>query len=233
VTGVTELDGSTVTYEYDDLARLAGAERTGTGAFDQAYTYDDANSRLTLSETSGTTTFAYDDANQLVSAGATTFDYDRNGNLTRAGADDLAYDPANDWTSGDVNGVSLAYDYDGLGRQVSRTQGATRTDFWFDASGMTLASGGANLTYLRDPAGLALSVTTAGGTLRNLGRDRLGSITGLVTNSGTLQRSYAYDPYGEIGAQTGTQPNILKFTAARQDPTSTWTILGQRARIPW
>ena len=42
--------------------------------------------------TSGTTTLAYDDANQLVSAGATTFDYDRNGNLTRAGADDLAYD---------------------------------------------------------------------------------------------------------------------------------------------
>ena len=130
-----------MTYDYDELARLVAAERTGTGAFDQSYTFDDANNRLTLSEGMATTTFSYDDANQLIGDGSITFDYDRNGNLTRAGSDDLAYDPANDWISGDVNGTNLAHSYDGLGRQVSRTQGASnRTDFWFDQTGMTLES---------------------------------------------------------------------------------------------
>lgn len=230
---MTELDGSQVSYAYDQLARLSAAVRNGSGAYDQAYTYDAANNRTSLSDGASTTTFSYDDANQLISDGSIAFAYDRNGNLVTAGADELAYDPANDWVSGDVNGTTLSYSYDGLGRQVSRTQGASsRTDLWFDQSGMTLESGQSNLTYLRDPSGLPLSVTTSGGTVRNYARDRLGSITGLTNNSQTLQRSYVYDPYGQIVAQSGSQPNNLKFTAGRQDPTSSWYTLSQRSYAP-
>jgi RHS repeat-associated protein len=131
------------------------------------------------------------------------------------------------------SGVSLAYDYDGLGRQVSRTAAGARSDFWFDATGMSLETAAAtSRTYLRDPSGLPLSVTTELGTNRTYGRDRLGSTTAIVNNSGGLANTYTYDPYGQIVASSGTRPNSLKFTGGRQDPSSTWTTLGQRTYAP-
>jgi RHS repeat-associated protein len=131
------------------------------------------------------------------------------------------------------SGVSLAYDYDGLGRQVSRTAAGARSDFWFDATGMSLETAAAtSRTYLRDPSGLPLSVTTELGTNRTYGRDRLGSTTAIVNNSGGLANTYTYDPYGQIVASSGTRPNSLKFTGGRHDPSSTWTTLGQRTYAP-
>jgi len=73
--------------------------------------------------------------------------------------DTFAYDAANDLLAADVGGVDLDYSSAGLGRQVSRTADAARTDFWFDATGMTLESGASDLTYLRDPSGPCRSMT--------------------------------------------------------------------------
>jgi RHS repeat-associated protein len=230
VTGVTELSGATVSYSYDDLGRLSGATRTGTGAFTQSYTYDDADNRLTFTSGGTTTTFTYDAANQLISDGTTSYDYDRNGNLVQFGANDLVYDGANKWVSGDVAGVTLAFDYDGLGRQVGRDWSTNHTDFWFDQSGMTLESGSTSGTYLRDPSGLLLSAYIGGsGPVRNYARDRLGSITGLTSTAGALDRSYTYDPWGTVVASSGSASNNFRFTGGRIDPTATgWYVLGQR-----
>jgi len=71
-----------------------------------------------------------------------------------------------------------------------------------------------------------LSVAS-GGTLRSLNtggqtysyaRDRLGSVTGLVgTNTGQLDRSYTYTPYGYLHRQTGTVYNPFMFTGTYHD----------------
>lgn len=54
--------------------------------------------------------------------------------------------------------------------------GTARTDYWYDATGMSLDSGGTNATYLRDPGGKLLSSWT-GAVLQNYATDRLGSAT--------------------------------------------------------
>ncbi len=88
--------------------------------------------------------------------------------------------------------------------------------------------GGSARTYLRDPSGLALSVN-AGSTLSNLGRDRLGSITGLTSTAQALTGSLTYDPWGRPGATSGNAAdNNPRFAASRRDPGTSYHQMGVR-----
>jgi RHS repeat-associated protein len=227
---VTELDGSVVTYTYDNFARLASAVRTGTNPFNQAYTYDKANNRLTFTNAGSTTTYTYDNANQLAtSTGGVTYGHDRNGNLLSYTGNTFTYDASNKWVSGTIGGAAMTYSYDGQGRQVSRGQGANRTDYWFDQTGMTLETGLQSGTYLRDPGGLLLSASS-GSTFVNYGRDRLGSITATVGTNQSLAGSNRYNPWGSTISASGTL-NRLRFTGARRDVDTGFYAMGQRQYI--
>ena len=50
--------------------------------------------------------------------------------------------------------------------------------------------------------------------------DGLGSITTLTNTSGTPVRSYTYDSFGRIVAQTGTLANFYTYTGRELDPES-------------
>jgi YD repeat-containing protein len=193
VRSVTELDGSKVSYGYDDLGRLISATRTGTNPFNQSYTYDAHGNRTSITKDGVTTTATYDAANQMIALGSTSYSYDRNGNLVGYGSNSLSYDASNKWTSGTVNGINMSFSYDGQGRRVSRTVGSERTDYWYDVTGLTLETGTSNATYLRDLSGDLRSISS-GGTVHNYAQDRLGSITGLVSTSGALANTYIFDP---------------------------------------
>jgi YD repeat-containing protein len=96
VVKVTELDGSMVTYDYDELRRLTTATRTGTDPFSHFYDYGPRNNRTSFTDGGVTTTYTYDDANQLIGdSGGTSYSYDRNGNLTGYGSNTLTYDASN------------------------------------------------------------------------------------------------------------------------------------------
>ena len=45
---------------------------------------------------------------------------------------------------------------------LSHQCASPRTDLWHDATGLTLETGAASATYLRDPGGLLLSVSSGG-----------------------------------------------------------------------
>jgi YD repeat-containing protein len=193
---VTELDGSQVTYGYDDLDRLTSATRSGTAAFSHTYAYDLNNNRTGFTSGGTTTSATYDNANQITSLGGTSYSYDRNGNLTAYGSNSLSYDQSNKWTSGTVNGQSVQFGYDGHGRRTFRTVAGSRTDHWYDWSGLTLETGANSVTYLRDPDGLLLSKKTGG--LYNYGRDRLGSITALTASAPMLKTRGITEPLKEL-----------------------------------
>lgn len=53
---------------------------------DYQYTYDGAGNRLTQTVNGTTTSYTYNNANELTSDGSTTYNYDANGNLTGNGA---------------------------------------------------------------------------------------------------------------------------------------------------
>ncbi len=125
--------------------------------------------------------------------GGTSYSYDRNGNLTAFGSNTLNYDASNKWTSGTVNGASVEFGYDGLGRRSSRTIGSGRTELWYDTTGLTLESGTNNVTYLRDGDGTLLS-RSGGAGYYTYGCDRLGSTTALVTTGQALANTYSWSP---------------------------------------
>jgi len=107
---------------------------------------------------------------------------------------------------------------------------STRTDFWYDQTGLTLETGGASATYLRDPQGALLSVHN--GTLYNYGRDRLSSTTALVTTGQALNTTYRYDPWGESIGGSGSAYNPFQFTGVYRDSATSLYRMTQRYYQP-
>ncbi len=224
---VTELDDSVVSYSYDALGRLQSATRTGTNPYTQSYTYDANDNRRTITTDGAEINATYDAANQLLSQGGTSYSYDRNGNMVSSGGMALAYDEANRWTGGKTpTGTSLAFGYDGQGRRVSRTAGTAHTDYWYDQTGLALETGATNTTYLRGMGQLA-SISN-GGTVHNYASDNLGNITGLVSTSGSLSKTYSYQPYGELNSASGSAYNPYQYTGTYLDADTGLYQMGAR-----
>jgi RHS repeat-associated protein len=151
--------------------------------------------------------------------------------MTGFGGNTLSYDASNKWAGGTVNGSSLSLRYDGHGRRISREVAGARTDFWHDATGLTLETGAASATYLRDPGGLLLSVSS-GGSLSNYGRDRLGTITALTSGSQNLTNTYHYDPWGQAIGGSGSAYNPFQYTATYKDAATGLYQMGARYYQP-
>jgi RHS repeat-associated protein len=130
-----------------------------------------------------------------------------------------------------VGRTELDYAYDGLGRRASRAAGTSRTDYWFDASGMVLETGAADGTYLRNPDGTLLSTVTGTG-FANYGTDRLGSITATTNAGGNLVNTYRYNPWGTLLGSTGTGRNPFRFTGAYLDGATGFYQMGARYYAP-
>jgi len=118
----------------------------------------------------------------------------------------------------------------GLDLRTNQIVSSTRTDFWYDQTGLTLETGGASATYLRDPQGDLLSVHN--GTLYNYGRDRLSSTTALVTTGQALNTTYRYDPWGESIGGTGSAYNPFQFTGVYRDSATSVYRMTQRYYQP-
>jgi YD repeat-containing protein len=104
-----------------------------------SYTYDANGNRLTETFNSNTTSYTYDDADQLISDGTNSCSYDQAGNLTAVGADSYTWDWANRLSGATVGGNTVSYSYDGNGLKVSETTGAATTTYVYDqVSGLPL-----------------------------------------------------------------------------------------------
>ena len=75
------------TYLYDPSGQLMRETRVGPGGFDTTYAYDPAGNRTLRLDSSVPTPYAYDAANQLLTAkgpgGPVTYSYDAAGNRYR------------------------------------------------------------------------------------------------------------------------------------------------------
>ncbi|MEM8533532.1 MAG: RHS repeat-associated core domain-containing protein, partial [Chloroflexota bacterium] len=224
---ITELDGSTINYGYDDLDRLIAATRTGTLPFNQKYTYDDNNNRTSMTLDGEVLTAEYDAANQMVEFADTNYRYDRNGNLLSYGENNLNYDQANRWVNGIINGIDVSFEYDGLGRRSSKTVDTERTDYWYNITGLTQETGATEATYLRDLSG-ALRSVSSDGAVYNYGKDRIGSVRALVDSDGALATDYTYDPWGNLLGDVSDMPNSYRYTSTYSDEATNLYQMGAR-----
>jgi RHS repeat-associated protein len=225
-TGLTLPDGSSDTYTYDTLNRLATLTDSLTGQFTLGY--DGLSRRTLLTRPSGVNTnYGYDSLSHLLSI------LHQTSGKTVDGAT-YTYDPAGNRTakSNLLNNITEQYTYDPLYQLTQVVQGATTTESYsYDAVGNRLASLGvssynyntsneltsnsaASFTY--DANGNTLSKTNASGTTQYAWdfENRLTSAV-LPGTSGTV--TFKYDAFGRRIQKVFSQNSTTTVTSYLYD----------------
>jgi RHS repeat-associated protein len=248
---VTALSGTTA-FGYDAQNRLCYTEpgaTTGTCASPPSgatgYTYDATGNRLTKAVGGTTTHYVYNAADELCAAStgtpscaSPTYGYDANGNEVSSPAiTALTYTALNQtsaWTVAGTTTTSTYADADSAER-VSLGSGAFATSELGIAEDSALAAG--PWWYTRTASGDPIGQRSASANSYYL-VDGLGSIVALINSSGTTQKTYAYDPFGDAtpggsgtaanlgfaGGYDNTTSGLVKFGTRYYDPTiGRWT----------
>ena len=249
LTSDTSVASGTGAYQYTSLNQLCYAGSSNSSACSSppvgstAYQYD-AGDNLTQM---GATKQAFNNANQLCwtastsgscsapPSGATIYQYDTRGNRTSVTPavgqlQTLVYDQANRLARY-VTSSTTVYAYNADGLRMSKTAGAI-TQFVWDVSGnLPLLLKDGTTAYVNGPGDLPVE-QISGSTTYYLHHDQLGS-TRLVTDAtGTVQATYAYEPYGNVGAITGSINNPFRFAGQYQDAESGMYYLRARYYDP-
>jgi RHS repeat-associated protein len=186
-----------ISYTYDSLYRLTGAEYSTGESF--AYTYDAVGNRLSLVTSSGSTSYEYDAANRLTSVNGVVYTWDNNGNLLNDGVRTYAYDHANRLTSVTSGTVITQFSYDGLGNRIATTVDGVSTRYALDMAGglpevIVVTTGGASTQYLQ-VAGQILAQYDSG-TWGYILPDHLGSVRAETNALGQVTVARDFDPFG-------------------------------------
>ncbi len=176
---VTTPDGVVATRSYDDGGRLTGIDYPGT-ASDVSYTYYANDTRHTMTDGTGTTTYAYNANSALTSV--------QNGNGQTVG---YGYDDASQLTSLTYPGAhTVSYGYDNAGNMTSVTDWASRT------TTLTVTPDGLQNTR-SDPSGVTES--------RSYNANNQLTDISSATSSATLSSyGYGYDDAGQLTSSTVT-----------------------------
>ncbi|MER5929828.1 putative T7SS-secreted protein [Streptomyces sp. NPDC002054] len=191
LTTETDFDARTLTYAHDPAGRLTS--RTNALGLSTSYEHNVLGQVVRKTTADGVTTFEYDTADQLARAqspdATVTLLRDRNGRLV----------------SETVNGRTVRYGYDALGRRRERTTPSGAHLVWtYDAAGRrsALTTSGRTLTFDRDAAGQELTRTLGSTVTLTHAYDEAGRLTSqhLTGQDGrTLQRrGYAYRADGAL-----------------------------------
>ena len=198
-----ELHDHTISYTYDTLNRLTGADYHDGTYFN--YTYDAVGNRLSEASAGGTTTLTYDAADRIHtmtdSLGSVTYTWDGNGNLLSDGTATYSYNTANRLT-GLTKGTDVySYAYNGLGDRYAQTANNVTTTYQLDlAANLVQVLSDGDITYLYGLNRIAQTSTTQTDYFLP---DALGSMRQMIDPSGAIQLARSYTPFGEK-LSTGT-----------------------------
>ena len=229
---VTDWIGGTTRFTYDAAGRLIALDRPNGVRTTQARDMDgevsmivhgthgsisltrDAGGRVTqavrvpdplVTMDPGNVDLMYDAASQV-----TTRTYDAMGRLTGNGADSYTWNLASQLTAA----TGVTYTYDARGQLTSRTAGGVTTDYvWSYAhalpSPVIERRGGTDTAYnVFTPGGALLYRVDAATDTRVFHHfDEVGHTAMLTDEMGTVAAHYAYGPYGELLASTGSADN--------------------------
>jgi RHS repeat-associated protein len=222
---VSRPNGVTTTISYDADSRVVGIVEASTSLSlvqlssimltrDAAGHVTQAVRNVPLAAVPGAASLSlsYDAADRLV---ANT--HDAMGRVTSDAARTYSWDLASRLSGYDPGGAPVSFARDGLGSIVARTEAAQTEEWvWNYALGLPSISivreSAADVRYyVHAPGGLLLhSVDAASGARRFLHTDEVGSTLFLTDDSGAVTDAYAYSPYGDVVAQTGSSEN--RFT---------------------
>ena len=217
-------------FTYDNVYQLTGESKTlasGTPVYGITYTYDNVGSRLTKVQDGQTTTYTYNNMNEMTAAGSATFTYDSNGNTASKTESQQTtnynWDYENRLTKIDnPSGDDYVYEYDGDGMRVRSGHDSGQgnvwdTRFYYDTAAPLYAylfesDDAKNMTvaYTIDPSGGLISQRRNSAT-SYYHYDALGSTRLLTDASQNVSDTYDYYAFGETQSSSGSTPNPFKF----------------------
>ncbi|MCW5933417.1 MAG: hypothetical protein KIT45_03845 [Fimbriimonadia bacterium] len=241
---LTEFNGTDIlrtNFIYDELQRLIQEVRTG-GAEPYAYrySYDAAGNRLTMTDlaTDQTTNYTYNAANQLLTEGNVSYAYDGNGNMISrtapSGITRYFWNGIDKLTRVELaGGGAVNYGYNAQGKRATRTGTGGNVNYLIDpvleAATVLIAAGSGNpIHYYPSPDGLAVS-EMQGATGRSYLFNRLGSVSAIINNAGTVTARGDYDAWGKgIGASAPGARGYVAEYGYWTDPQSSLALLNDR-----
>ena len=200
LTQVTQGTNTTESYSYDPvhnrLSSLGVASYTVnnsnelTSNSNATYTYDNNGNTLTKTDSTGTTTYAWDFENRLTS-------------VTLPGS-----------------GGTVSFKYDPLGRRISKSSSQGTNIFAYSGSRLAETVNSSGAVVARYVYGIGIDEALAvlqSGTTNYYEADGLGSVTSLTSSAGAVAQTYTYDSFGKQTASSGSLSNPLRYTAREFD----------------
>jgi RHS repeat-associated protein len=117
--------------------------------------------------------------------------------------------------------TGASFSYDALGRRTNKTISGVSTGFLYDGVNPVQELSGATPTAnLTTGLGIDeyMTRTDSAGT-RSLLTDALGSTVALADNTGAMQTSYTYEPFGNAAATGTANSNSFQYTGRENDGT--------------
>ncbi|MGH7486033.1 MAG: RHS repeat-associated core domain-containing protein, partial [bacterium] len=168
------------------------------------------------------TTTIYNANNQQTKFGTKTLTYDLNGNLTNDGNGNITYT----WDARDrltaTSASNSTFQYDPLGRRTKKVTSGTTRRFHYDGINpvQELDNAGNILANVLTGLGIDEFFTRSGspGTRTLLG-DALNSTLALADDTGTVQTTYTYEPFGTSSVTGQSNTNSYQYTGRENDGT--------------
>jgi RHS repeat-associated protein len=220
---VSSVDG-TSSYSYDATNQLIGTDHSSQT--DEAYSYDANGNR-----TSGGTVTGVN--NQLLSDGNYSYTYDGEGNRTRrteiatGKVTEYVWDYRNRLASvlfKDAGGAvtkTISYTYDGNNQRIGKNVDGAVERYVIDRNQIALVFDGAGNQTHRYLYGTTVDQVLADETPTGMVwalADRLGTVTDLVDNSGSVVNHITYDSFGKVQSQSNAGVGFrYGYTGREQD----------------
>lgn len=162
----------------------------------------------------------YNSANQITTWAGTSVTYDLNGSLQSDGTNTYSWDLRNQ-LSAISGGTTSTFQYDGLGRRISKTVNGTSTAFLYDGWNINQELSGTTPTanLITDLWVDAIFARTDSTGTKYFLNDALGSTLALTSSAGAVQTTYTYEPYGNTTAAGTSSTNAFQYTGRENDGT--------------
>ena len=205
----------TKTFGYDNIDRLTSMNN---GIANENYAFDGVGNR-TSSQRSNT--YGYQPFNKLTSTQTATYTYNANGNMLSksdtTGFWIYSWDYDNRMVSARKQNKVVRYQYDALGRRVSRHGkgvGAT-AKYTYDGLDIILDDGSEGIVKYQNGLGIDNKLKmNVNGNAKYFLQDHLGSTVGLADSSGNITSSASYDSFGNTTTNLSTR---YQYTGREKD----------------
>lgn len=230
-------NGITTEYTFDAASQLTELtyKKSGVTIGNLTYTYDNAGRRTAIGGSyarmalpSAVTGGTYNAANQQTALGGQTLTYDLNGNLTGDGTTTYTWNARNQLTAMSRTGLSASFQYDALGRRVSKTVNGSTVSYVYDGVHIVQekVSGTPTANIIFGMLDEVLIRTDAGGSWTPL-VDGNGNTLALTDSSGVVQTEYTYQPFGETTVSGSSNDNPSQYTGRDNDGTGLYYYRGR------